>query len=279
MMVQIYQEGDTVLHRVNPTVKLSALLLLTLVPTFFLDPQVPAAFLLLALVMGWVLGGVSPRRLARTLAPVLAIALAMAISSTLFYGGARSHVLVSLGPLRIYTEGLAFGLSIGLRVLCVASFSAIFMFTTDPTRLVYSLIQQARMSYRLGYTIMAAFRFMLIMQREMANISAAHAVRGAYSVRSPSAALERARRYGVPLLANSIRQAERLAVAMDARGFASGWQRTYYMTVPVTVLDGFFLACTLVVTAAILMALAYFGLLRGFLVGLSSSLFGGGGSP
>jgi len=279
MMVQAYQEGATFLHRVNPAVKLLVFLVLTLVPTFFLDPQAPAAFLALAVVMGWALGGVSPRLLAGRLAPMLVVAIGLAISSTIFYGGVRSHLLLSFGPLHIYAEGLAFGLSIGLRILCVVSFSAIFMFTTDPTRLVYSLIQQARMSYRLGYTILAAYRFLPIMQREMANISAAHAVRGVYSAGSPSALLERARRYGVPLLANSIRQAERLAVAMDARGFAALSDRTYYLRLRVTPLDWLFLLGTLAVTIAILLLLARFGLLRGFLVGLSSSLFGGGGSP
>jgi energy-coupling factor transport system permease protein len=267
MMVRLYQEGDSFLHRLNPVAKFAAFALLTLAPTFYLDPEVPAVFLALALAMAWGLGGISPRMMARRLIPLLVLALGMALSSTIFYGGARLHPLVVLGPLRLSAEAVAFGLSMGLRILCVVSYSALFTFTTDPTRLVYSLIQQAHMSYRLGYTVLAAYRFLPILQREMANISAAHSVRGAYSRSSATAGLERALRYGVPLLANGVRQADRLAVAMDARGFSSGGARTYYITTRLTRSDWLFLAGVLLVTAALLLLLAQLGLLRGFLMG------------
>ena len=275
MLVRLYQDGDSFLHRVNPVIKFAAFSLLTLAPTFYLDPEVPAVFLGLAVAMAWGLGGASPRMMARRLAPMLVLALSLALSSTIFYGGVTTHILLALGPLRLSAEAVAFGLSMGLRILCVVSYSALFTFTTDPTTLVYSLIQQARMSYRLGYTILAAYRFLPILQREMANISAAHSVRGAYSQRSASAGLERALRYGVPLLANGVRQAERLAVAMDARGFSSPTPRTYYKTTRVTAADWLFLAAVVLATVALLVILARLGLLRGFLVGLSDTLFGG----
>jgi energy-coupling factor transport system permease protein len=179
MNARLYQEGDSFLHHLNPVIKLVAFSLLTLAPTFYLDPEAPALFLGLALVMAWALGGISPLTMARRMAPLWTMALALAISSTLFYGGAKSHVLVSLGPLSISAEALSFGLAMGLRILCVVSYSSLFVFTTDPTTLVYSLIQQARLSYRLGYTVLAAYQFVPILQREMSNISDAHSVRGA----------------------------------------------------------------------------------------------------
>jgi energy-coupling factor transport system permease protein len=275
MFFRLYQEGDSFLHRVNPVIKFIALFLLTLVPTFYLDPEVPGVFLFLALAMAWGLGGMSPRIMARRLIPMLLLALGLALSSTLFYGGTQAHLLFVLGPLRISAEALSFGLSMGLRILCVVSYSALFMFTTDPTVLVYSLIQQARLNYRLGYTVLAAYRFLPILQREMANISAAHSVRAAYSRGSPTAGLERALRYGVPLLANSVRQAERLALAMDARGFSAPMARTYYIKTRLTAADWFFLVGVLLVTVVLLVALAHFGLLRGFLMGLSDTIYGG----
>jgi energy-coupling factor transport system permease protein len=274
-LARLYQEGDSFLHRLNPIIKFVAFALLTLTPTFFLDPEAPAVFLALALAMAWGLGGVSPRVMLRRLTPMLLLALGLALSSTIFYGGAQTHALLVLGPLRISAEALAFGLSMGLRIICVVSYSALFTFTTDPTFLVYSLIHQAHLSYRLGYTVLAAYRFVPILQREMANISAAHAVRGAYAQRSPTAGLARALRYGVPLLANGVRQADRLAVAMDARGFSAPITRTYYMQPRLQASDWLFLIAIVLVTTALLVTLAQFGLLRGFLVGLSDASFGG----
>ncbi len=275
MLVRLYQEGDSFLHRLNPIVKFVAFAALTLAPTFYLDPEVPALFLALALAMAWGLGGLSPRAMAGRLIPMIALALGLALSSTIFYGGANTHALFVFGPLRVSAEALAFGLSMGLRILCVVSYSALFTFTTDPTLLVYSLIQQARLNYRLGYTILAAYRFLPILQREMANISAAHSVRGAYSRHSVTAGLERALRYGVPLLANGVRQADRLAVAMDARGFSSPTIRTYYIKTRLTPVDWLFLVAVLLVTVTLLIVLAHLGLLRGFLMGLSDVNFGG----
>ncbi len=101
---------------------------LMLAPTFFLDPQVPAAFLALALAMGWALGGISPRPCwACPADAMLALALTLALSSTLFYGGPPAQLLFVLGPLRVYAEGLAFGLSIGLRMLCVVAYAALYV--------------------------------------------------------------------------------------------------------------------------------------------------------
>ncbi len=275
MVMRLYVEGDSFLHRLNPVVKFVAFGLLSLAPTFYLDAVVPAVFWLLALALAWGLGGIPPQVMARRLIPMLMLALGLALSSTLFYGGARSHALLALGPFTIWAEAVAFGLSMGLRILCVVSYSGLYTFTTDPTYLVYSLMHQARLSYRLGYTVLAAYRFLPILQREMDNISAAHSVRGVYRQRSLTAGLERAVRYGVPLLANGVRQADRLAVAMDARGFSSRTPRTYYLTTRLTRSDWLFLAGVLLVTVALLALLARLGLLRGFLVGLSDRLFGG----
>jgi energy-coupling factor transport system permease protein len=273
--IRLYQDGDSFLHRLNPVIKFAAFGMLSLTPTFFLDPAAPAVFLLLALALAWGLGGIPPQVMARRLIPMLMLALGLALSSTLFYGGARSQALLTLGPFTLWAEAVAFGLSMGLRILCVVSYSGLYTFTTDPTYLVYSLMRQARLSYRLGYTVLAAYRFLPILQREMANISAAHSVRGAYSRRSLTAGLERVLRYGVPLLANGVRQAERLAIAMDARGFSNTTARTYYMTPRLRATDWLFLLGVLLTAMILLVVLARLGLLRGFMVGLSDTLFGG----
>jgi len=272
MIGRMYEEGNTFLHRLNPTMKLVVFTFFVIVPTLFFDPATPAAFLLLALVLGWLLGGVSPVTLGRRLAPLVIIAAGLTIFNTLTYGGERSHLLAALGPLQVHTEALSFGASIGLRILCVAAFSALFAYTTDPSVLVSSLIHQARLPYRLGYTILAAYRFLPILQRELANIRDAHSVRGAYSQRDPLASLRRARRYGVPLLANGIRQAERLAIAMDARGFGTQAARTYYIQPRLLPADYLFALASLLTVTVLLLILSRFDLLRGFLGGIAESV-------
>lgn len=270
MSRQLFQAGSSPLHRLNPAVKLLGFSCLTLTPTLFLDPATPAAFLSLAFLIGWGLGDITPLRLARRLTPLLVVAAGLAVFNALFYGGPRTELLLAVGPLRLWLEGAAFGLSLGLRILCVVAYSALYVWTTDPSAFVASLIQQARLPYRLGYAVLAAYRFLPVLQRELANIHNAHRVRGAYGEDWRSR-LGRVRRYGIPLLANGIRQAERLAVAMDARGFGALPERTYYVQTRVGVGDYLFLAGTALATAAILSALAFLGLLQGFLAGVVES--------
>ncbi len=275
MSGQLYLEGDSPLHRLNPAVKLGAFSVLMIAPALFLSPAAPAAFIGLSLLLGWGLGGISPAMMLRRLAPFLLLATGLVIFNTLLYGGPRATLLLRLGPVGIWAEALAVGASIGLRLLCFASFSALFVWTTDPTLLVASLMHQLRLPYRLAYAMFAAYRFLPLLRRELDNIRAAHRVRGAFVAGGPASWLERSRRYGIPLLANAIRQTERMAVAMDARGFSASMHRTSYFRPHVRAGDILFLGVACLATAAILFGLAQWGLLGGFLAGPAESLVGG----
>jgi energy-coupling factor transport system permease protein len=105
----------------------------------------------------------------------------------------------------------------------------LFVLTTDPAEFVLALIQQARVPFRVGYAVFAAYRFVPLLQEEFDNIRAAHQMRGA----SGANLLGRAREffgYAIPLLAIAVRRGERLALSMDARAFGALSNRTYYRT-------------------------------------------------
>ncbi len=269
----LYQEWNTPLHRLNPVAKLLVFSCFILTATLYLDVAVPLTFLIVSWLMGWIFAHISPLALMRRLSPILAAALGLAIFNTLFYGGPREHLLVALGPIHIWREGLFIGSSIGLRILCVASYSILYMWTTDPSRLVASLMQQARMPYRLAYAVLAAYRFLPILQREWGHIQAAQQVRAAHLSRHESG-LRRIVRSGMPLLVSGIRQAERLAIAMDARAFGASPRRTHYIRTHMKASDYAFTVASLAACGLILFALSELGLLRSFLVGVAESLAG-----
>jgi energy-coupling factor transport system permease protein len=66
----------------------------------------------------------------------------------------------------------------------------------------------------------------------------------------------------VPLFADATRRATRIAVAMDARGFASARERSYWRVTPVTRTDWAFALGCLALAAAMLAAGAAGGWLR-----------------
>jgi energy-coupling factor transport system permease protein len=269
----LYQERNTFLHRLNPVAKLVVFSCFILASTLYLDVAVPLTFLILSWLMGWFFAHISPFALLRRLSPVLVAAIGLTIFNTLFYGGPREHLVLAAGPIYIWREGLEIGSSIGLRILCVASYSILYMWTTDPSELVASLIQQVHMPYRLAYAVLAAYRFLPILQQEMAHIQAAQQVRSAHS-RRRGTWLRRITSYGIPLLVSGIRQAERLAIAMDARAFGALPKRTHYIHAQTRFADYVFTAASVIACGLILLALSELGLLRSFLVGVAESVAG-----
>ena len=102
-------------------------------------------------------------------------------------------------------------------------------------------VQQLRVPYRIGYTALAAFRFVPRFGHELEVIRQAHRVRGAHGGRGPFAAIARWFGYVVPLLAGAIRHAERVALAMDARAFGAYPDRTERHIVPFRARDVVFI--------------------------------------
>jgi energy-coupling factor transport system permease protein len=147
--------------------------------------------------------------------------------------------------------------------LFLVSTSLLFVATTKPRDFVLSLMQQARLNYRLAYAVLAAFRFIPIFVEEYASIRAAAQVRGGGSSSGIMGAVRSLRRDAVPLLAGAIRRSERLALAMDSRAFGAYPTRTYHRTLRVTRADWLFLGAVIVGSAVLFGVLAATGLLRG----------------
>ena len=117
-----------------------------------------------------------------------------------------------------------------------------------------SAVQQLRAPYRIGYTALAAYRFVPRFGYELGVIRAAHRVRGTHGGRGPFARLARGWGYIVPLLASAIRHAERVALAMDGRAFGAYPTRTERHEVPFRTRDIVFIALMLAASAAILLS-------------------------
>lgn len=230
MRLFLFQEGDSFLHRLNPLTKLGASLPLWVALSLVTDPVTPTVFLTLAALALWLLGGVSPVRQALLLWPFWALGAGVMVSFALFQQPSRPgyEVLWQAGWIRVTDEGLLVGLSTALRILALYTCSLLFVMTTDPVQLIRSLIQQTGLSYRFGYGILAAYRFIPLVASEAEQIRAAHHVRGYAPGWGPAGLWRRLRAFAIPLLASSIRRADRVALAMDSRAFGAARERTYF---------------------------------------------------
>ena len=242
------------LYRLNPLAKLLAPVPAMVLLVFVRDAATPLAFLALSYLL--LLIGVSfTRRLALLLLLALPLgALAIGFGFALWTDPShvdQSVVAWQLGSWTVYGGALLVGLSTGLRIAAIVGLALIAGLSTTGPDLVRSTVQQLRVPYRIGYTALAAFRFVPRFRHELDVIRQAHRVRGAHGGRGPFAAIARWGGYLVPLLAGAIRHAERVALAMDARAFGAYPDRTERHIVPFRVRDTVFVVLFLVASAGI----------------------------
>ncbi|MGH2360624.1 MAG: energy-coupling factor transporter transmembrane component T, partial [bacterium] len=137
-----------------------------------------------------------------------------------------------------------------------------FITTTEPSRFILSLILHLRVPYRFGYAMLAVYRFLPMLASESLLIRGALRIRGVGEGQGVAGWSQRMLRYTVPLLAAAIRRAERLAIAMEARGLAPGIQRTYYRRPALGTRDFVAAAALIGVNALVLVLSWQLGFLR-----------------
>ncbi|HKP05847.1 MAG TPA: energy-coupling factor transporter transmembrane component T [Microbacterium sp.] len=251
------------LYGLNPLAKLAAPLPAMALLVFVRDAATPAAFLALAYVV--LLVGVSfTRRLAAILFLALPLsALVIGFGFALWTDASQvdqSVVVWQIGGWTMYGGALEVGFATSLRLAAILALTLIAGLSTTGPDLVRAAVQQLRVPYRIGYTALAAFRFVPRFGHELDVIRQAHRVRGAHGGRGPFAAIARWFGYVVPLMAGAIRHAERVALAMDARAFGAHPDRTERYLVPWRVRDTVFVLAFWTVSAALFAALFPWGL-------------------
>ncbi|WP_159605663.1 energy-coupling factor transporter transmembrane component T family protein [Agromyces humi] len=222
------------LHGLNPIAKIAAPLPAIVALLFTRGLAIPLAFTVLGLLLLLIGARLSGRVVAMLLiATPVGVAL-LGLSLGLWVdparvdaaGPAASVVLFEVGGWTFTLGAYLVGVATALRIAAILVLSLIAGLTTTGPELVRALVQNLRVPYRIGYTALAALRFVPRFGHELEIIRAAHRVRGADHGRGPIAALRRVTGYAIPLLASAIRHAERVALAMDARAFGAHPTRT-----------------------------------------------------
>lgn len=242
------------LYRLNPLAKLGAPLPAMVLLVFTRDLMIPLAFVALALLV--VLVGA---QLTRPIALLLflglpAVVAVMSVSFGLWSDPSRvdqSVLLFQIGDYRFFLGALLLGFATALRLASLLLLALMGGLTSTGPELVRSMIQQLHVPYRIGYTALAAYRFVPRFGHELDVIRSAHRVRGMVQGRGPIASVKRNLGYVVPLLAGAIRHAERVALAMDSRAFGAHPQRTERTIVPFRARDWTFMILFWLVSAAI----------------------------
>jgi energy-coupling factor transport system permease protein len=246
----------------NPLTKLGFAILAIVGLTFIVDPVTPALITVVLLLVVSVFGGIRPVEIVRLYLPVWLLSFGALWTTTIFYlpdPASHPRALASIGPVVVVDQGVAYALVLFFRLQGFYAASLLYALTTEPTDLIRALVQRLGLSYRFGYGAHAAFRFVPLLEGELFSIRAAHRVRGVVEGGGPIARLRTYVGYLIPLLVGGVRQAERAALAMDARGFGAYPEQTYYRQSRFGSLDALFTIASVVVLGGLLAELRALG--------------------
>jgi energy-coupling factor transport system permease protein len=257
-------ERPSFLSTLNPSVKLCVSIVFMVVATGIFDMVTLGTLFVLGLIGTLFLGRVHPQAVLKGLVPFALFALGYLWMNALFprVDPDESTVLLRLGPVSVIEQGVLNGLTFGLRALGFGVYSMLFVSTTEPTDFVLSLVRQLRIPPRIAYGTLAAYRYLPMLESEFQQIRAAHRIRGVGEGMGLKGRIVQIYRYTVPLLASAIRQAGRVADAMESRGFTGSRERSYYREVRLRKRDGAYAAAALGLLGAVLLVSAHLGFLR-----------------
>ena len=147
---------------------------------------------------------------------------------TAIYG--TTTVLFTLfGPYTVTAEQLFYHLNVVLKNVCTVPIVLLFVCTTNPSEFAASL-NRIGVSYRIGYAVALALRYIPDIQREYRDIRLAQQARGTEMSKKASlvARLKAASSILIPLILSSMERIETISNAMELRGFGKGKTRTWY---------------------------------------------------
>ena len=154
------------------------------------------------------------------------------------------HVLVNLpGRFAVTAEELFYLLNITLKYFIALPVAILFISATDPSEFAASL-NSIGVSYRVGYSVAIALRYIPDIQRDYHSISQAQQARGVeLGKKEPLfTRLKNAAGILLPLILSSLARIDVISNAMELRGFGKNKKRTWYRRRPFARNDYFALA-------------------------------------
>lgn len=223
-----YQPGDSLLHRLNPATKL--VLAVCVVVAAFVLPTVHGPVVLLAVLAALAVSAGIARALAKAGGLLLApFAVALFVVHGLFYPG-RLTPLVTVGPVTIWVEGIAFAALVLARVATLVLAFLSVVLTTAPKRLMVALIDKG-LPPKLAYVFLAALEFVPDMQQRARAVLDAQQARGLDIKANVWRRLVAFVALMGPLIGGALIAAETRALALEARAFSRSGPRTYLVEV------------------------------------------------
>lgn len=242
---------QTWLHRCNPSVKFMLLLAMMLYVFFSRTIELYVWFIVCLSILLWGYSGFPWRKIALLHIPIIISSLSSALSLSLF--GRGSSIIWQWWIIKISHESIYSGLIIGTKSLLIGVIGLILLLTSPPIKLIYSFMQQLHLPAKYAYSFLAGLRLIPFMIEEYQLRSSALRIRRVKRATGLRGIYATIKLYSIPLIAQAIRRAHRIGIAMEAKQFQQ--QRTYYYITGFSRNDSYFISFSLIIAlAAVLIA-------------------------
>lgn len=217
-----YQDKDTRIHRLDARPKMAFVLSVFLISILVSDIFYLAV--LFALVMAIVAAAGVARATLGLLRYTVYVAAFLFLFSIFFAQG--SHVLFSMGPVKITRESLLFATSMTFRLFLAVSAFSVMTFAIHPDQLLRAL---SKFGLKSMTSLSIATRMYPTIAADSRNIEDAMRARGAELDDGSFVRKARARApVMMPLLLNSLDRSMEIAEAMESRGFGTQVRTRYF---------------------------------------------------
>ena len=259
----IYRETGSYIHRnIDPRTKLAWLLTFFVLSLCSNNPAILAVVFVAELVLARI-----AKLKFKDLRAYLLLSLWLTVLSTIIWP-AYIHQGAYLGRVwfvDVTSDGLLYGVAMGLRITIMIVAAAEWMLTTSPQWLTAGLLKLG-LPYRAGLALSSAIRFVPFLNAERLTITEAQRARCAtIGSGGPVRRIANSAPVLVPLFSRAFLTAQSLSIALDARGLGSGGERTSLINLRLSRADkaALVVAVLLVVAAIAFRVLGYGVLLKG----------------
>lgn len=263
IMIGQYFPGNSVLHRLDPRIKIISLMII-LAAVFLADSAVGYSIVCFVTALLILLSGVPLMMVLKSVKPLWIIIIFTAI---IHIFTAPGEAITSVGAFTITKEGVRMAVFMSLRLILLIMVSSLLTFTTTPITLTDALERLMNPFKRFGLPahelammMTIALRFIPTLLEETERIMKAQEARGADF--TTGNILRRVRNMVpilVPLFISAFRRADDLAVAMEARCYRGGENRTRMRILQIEARDYAALLAVLVL-AAFMAAVRWLGI-------------------
>ncbi len=258
-----YYPGKSVLHRLDPRIKLVATFWLIVV-IFLCKSFFSLALIGAVTVIAAAISSVPPKMILKSLKPIVIILIFTAILNIFYTTG--GEVYFEWWEISITQKGVNTAIFTMIRIVCLVIISSLLTYTTTPTMLtdaIERLLSPLKVFkikvHTLAMMMTLALRFIPTLIEEIDRIMNAQKARGADL--ETGGIIQRAKALVpifIPLMVSSFRRAYELAFAMTCRCYTGGEGRTRMKQMKLAGRDFVALFICAVITAGVIVLNIYF---------------------